>query len=432
MPYVRFVDIKNNLQKTGITQKQYVLGRRDSGVGAGTMNIGKYLALDKSMGSDVYMDALRPHVILICGKRGYGKSYTMGTVIEELSSLEHEVKKNIAVLVIDTMGIFWTMREPNKKEEKLLSEWGLSPGGFEAEVFVPSGKVKQYNEMHIDVKPFSISTSELTGNDWCSLFKLSPLDPLGILLIRIIDDLKERDEAFSLRNILETLSASADLEKNILEAARNYFRAADSWGIFKEKGASIFEMVSGGKVSILDLSSLDEQNIKAIVVKILGKKIYDESIKARRSYERVRMGDKTVERSLPMVWMFMDEAHIFLPRDGETAATSVLVNEWLKQGRQPGLSVVFATQRPAALHSEVISQSDMIICHRLTAQDDIRALESISPTYMRDGMGKLLKSMGEEKGIAIIVDDTTENAEIVRMRPRKSWHGGDEPSALGN
>lgn len=311
MPYVGFVDIKNNLQKTGITQKQYVLGRRDSHVGVGTMNIGKYLALDKSMGSDVYMDALRPHVILICGKRGYGKSYTMGTVIEELSSLEPEVKKNIAVVVIDTMGIFWTMREPNKKEGKLLSEWGLSPGGFEAEVFVPSGSVLQYNEMHIDVKPFSIPTSELTGNDWCSLFKLSPLDPLGSLLIRIIDDLKERDEAFSLKNILETLSVSADVEKNILEAARNYFRAADSWGIFQEKGASIFDMIGGGKVSILDLSSLDEQNIKAIVVKIIGKKIYDESIKARRSYERIQMGDKTVERSLPMVWMFMDEAYFF-------------------------------------------------------------------------------------------------------------------------
>jgi DNA helicase HerA-like ATPase len=395
------------------------------------MNIGKYLALDKSVGSDVYMDALRPHVILICGKRGYGKSYTMGTLIEELSSLEPEVKKNIAVLVIDTMGIFWTMRQPNKKEGKLLSEWGLSSAGFKVEVFVPSGNVLQYNEMHIDVRPLSISTSELTGNDWCSLFKLSPLDPLGILLIRIIDDLKEKSEVFSIKKILETLGASGDVEKNILEAARNYFRAADSWGIFKEKGASILDLIGGGKVSILDLSSLDEQNIKAIVVKIFGKKIYDESIKSRRSYELIQMGDKTVGRSLPMVWMFMDEAHLFLPRDGETAATSVLVNEWLKQGRQPGLSVVFATQRPAALNSEVISQSDMIICHRLTAQDDIRALESISPTYIREGMGKLIKSMGEEKGIAIIVDDNTENAEIVRMRPRKSWHGGDEPSALG-
>ena len=38
--------------------------------------------------------------------------------------------------------------------------------------------------------------------------------------------------------------------------------------------------------------------------------------------------------------------------------------------------------------------------------------------------------MGMEKGVAFIVDDNSESAHVVRMRPRKSWHGGDEPSAL--
>ncbi|MCZ7403242.1 MAG: hypothetical protein O8C61_13560 [Candidatus Methanoperedens sp.] len=106
------------------------------------------------------------------------------------------------------------------------------------------------------------------------------------------------------------------------------------------------------------------------------------------------------------------------------------MNEWLRQGRQPGLSVVFATQRPAALHPDVMSQSDIIICHRLTAQDDISALEAVRPTYMREGIGDSLKKMGMEKGVAFIVDDNSESAHVVRMRPRKSWHGGDEPSAL--
>ncbi len=131
-----------------------------------------------------------------------------------------------------------------------------------------------------------------------------------------------------------------------------------------------------------------------------------------------------------MVWMFIDEAHMFLPREGETPATEVLINEWLRQGRHPGLSLVFATQRPAALHSDVISQSDIIICHRITAQDDISALEAIRPTYMREGIGDALKKMGTEKGVAFIIDDTSETAHVVRIRPRKSWHGGDEPSAL--
>ncbi len=51
---------------------------------------------------------------------------------------------------------------------------------------------------------------------------------------------------------------------------------------------------------------------------------------------------------------------------------------------------------------------------------------------MREGIEDSLKKMGMEKGIALIVDDSSEAAHIVRMRPRKSWHGGDEPSALKN
>ncbi|MDA0524822.1 hypothetical protein [Methanococcoides alaskense] len=70
----------------GVVKKQYILGRRDDNE-EGVLNIGRYLALDRSSGSHVAIDALKPHAILICGKRGYGKSYTMGTLIEEMALL---------------------------------------------------------------------------------------------------------------------------------------------------------------------------------------------------------------------------------------------------------------------------------------------------------------------------------------------------------
>jgi DNA helicase HerA-like ATPase len=417
-----------DLKRSGVTLKQYVLGRRDTDELTGTLNIGRYLALDKSLGADVCIDALRPHAILICGKRGYGKSYTMGTMIEELSSLSHEVKINIASLVIDTMGVFWTMRHGNEKEAGLLARWGLKSQGFDVDVLVPAGSVKQYDDQQISVKPFSISAAKISGYDWCSLFGVAPVSPLGVLLVKTIDELKEKKSDYSLSDILD--AAAEDADNTILNAAKNFFRAARSWGIFDEKEISIAGMLKGGKVIILDLSSLENQNIRAIIVKILGGKIYEERIKARQAYERIEMGYDPSEKGMPMVWMFIDEAHTFLPREGETPATSVLVNEWLRQGRQPGLSVVFATQRPAALHSDVMSQSDIIICHRLTAQDDITALEAIHPTYMREGISEYLKKMGTDKGVALIIDDISEAAHLVKMRPRKSWHGGDEPSAL--
>ncbi len=430
MPVMENTAIRD-LKKSGVTLKQYLIGRRDTDISTGTLNIGRYLALDMSMGSQVYMDALRPHVVLICGKRGYGKSYTMGTLIEELVSLAPEVKNNIAAFVVDTMGIFWTMRHGNKKENALLSRWELSPEGFDIDVYVPSGNVRHYNEMHIDIKPISISAAELSGHDWCSLFGVDSLSALGILLIKTITDMKENHGTYSLEKITDAIRRNQEEEKAIRNAALNYFQAAGSWGIFEEKGININDIIRGGAVSILDLSSLDNQNIRAIVVKILSKKIYDWRIKARRSYERIDMGDNSIEKGIPMVWMFIDEAQIFLPREGENPATSVLVNEWLRQGRQPGLSIVLSTQRPAALHSDVLSQSDIIICHRLTAQDDISSLESIRPTYMREGIGDSLRKMGMEKGVAFIIDDISEAAHVVRMRPRKSWHGGAEPSALG-
>jgi DNA helicase HerA-like ATPase len=420
--------ISNNLTKSGVTHKQYVIGRRDTDTDMGTLNVGRYLALDRSMGSNVQMDALRPHAILICGKRGYGKSYSMGTLIEELASLPSNI--NIATLVIDTMGIFWTMRHPNTKEEDILSKWDLSSKGFDLKLFVPAGSLKQYEKMCIEAKPFSISAAELSGYDWCSLFDLAPISPLGIYVLKTIEDIKEKTRDYSLLNLIDYMNSDAQVDPILRNAAKNYFRTVISWGIFHENGIEISDIIQKGKVVILDLSSIGNQNIKAIAVKILSSKIYDERIRSRILYEQQKMGKSPVEQGIPMVWMFIDEAHLFLPAVGETPATGVLVNEWLRQGRQPGLSVVFATQRPAALHPDVMSQSDIIICHRLTAQDDISMLEAVRPTYMREGIGDSLKKMGMEKGVAFIVDDNSESAHLVRMRPRKSWHGGDEPSAL--
>ena len=63
-------------RRTVLSEKQYILGRREK-TGGGVLNIGRYYALDGSLGAPVYLDALRPHVIFICGKRGYGKSYNV-------------------------------------------------------------------------------------------------------------------------------------------------------------------------------------------------------------------------------------------------------------------------------------------------------------------------------------------------------------------
>ena len=91
--------------------------------GKGYVKMGQY----SSLSNPILMDISRSHVILVAGKRGSGKSYSLGVIAEEISQLPEEARQNIAPLIFDTMGIFWTMKYENEKEKKLLGEWGLKP-----------------------------------------------------------------------------------------------------------------------------------------------------------------------------------------------------------------------------------------------------------------------------------------------------------------
>jgi uncharacterized protein len=415
----------NELSNTGVTNKYYILGRREKKPGA-ALNIGRYYALDSSLGSNVYIDILRPHIILICGKRGYGKSYTIGVFIEEIASLEKEVKENLGVVVFDTLGIYWTSKFPNKENIESIKKWGLKPKSFDIELFVPKKYIKQYNEHKIDVKPYSIRASELSSFHWCQLFNVKPTSDLGIAITRAVLKIKEEYNLFSISDLLNYIENDDRCDKKTKGAAENFLKTAESWGIFDKKGIEINELVKRGVISVLDISHLDHPVLKDIVASIIGEKIFEERVKERKVHEQKKMGFDVKEKGMPMVWMAIDEAQLFLPNDKDTLGKEVFIKEWMRQGRQPGLSLIMATQRPSALDSEVLSHSDIIICHRLTAQDDIDALSYIRPTYMHDTIKESIKKVGETRGVALIVDDASESSHIIKIRPRLSWHGGAE------
>ena len=132
---------------------------------------------------------------------------------------------------------------------------------------------------------------------------------------------------------------------------------------------------------------------------------------------------------MPLVWIFIDEAHEFLPKDSKTPATDALV-QLLREGRQPGISLVLATQQPGQIHKDVMTQSDIVISHRVTAKPDIEALNQIMQTYLLESIRKSLDSLPSLKGSAIILDDNSERIYPMRMRPRFTWHGGEAPTAV--
>jgi DNA helicase HerA-like ATPase len=125
----------------------------------------------------------------------------------------------------------------------------------------------------------------------------------------------------------------------------------------------------------------------------------------------------------------MDEAHNFLPAQGETAATHGLII-LVTMGRQPGISCVFITQRPNKLHETAIAQADLVISHRLTAKPDLDALSAIMQTYMLEDIRKSITNLPKTKGSALVLDDNSERLFNIQIRPRYSWHAGGSPLAM--
>ena len=419
------------LEKTTIEtslKKQYVLGRKDKKTN-GLLNIGRYYALDSSLGSEVYIDILRPHITLICGKRGYGKSYTMGVFLEEIAKLEKETRDNLGVIVIDTLGIFWTSIFPNNEKEK-LKQWNITPQGTEIQLFVPKKQKEEYNQKGINAQGFSVNVSDLSPFHWCQLFNVKHTDPIGIAITRSVQEMQQKTKNYSINDLLKCIKQDKKTNNEAKSAAENFLKMAESWEIFDQNGIPVTELISRGNITVLDVSCLPGSNLKSIITAIIGEKIFEERVKERKNYELRKMGKETEKKGMPMVWMAIDEAQLFLPNDSNPPSKKVFINEWMRQGRQPGLSLIMATQRPSSLESEVMSHSDIVICHRLTAQEDIDALSRIRPTYMHGSIKEAIKKIGDEKGVAFILDDTSESTHVIKIRPRLSWHGGAEPTLL--
>jgi len=152
----------------------------------------------------------------------------------------------------------------------------------------------------------------------------------------------------------------------------------------------------------------------------------------KEEMSRIQAGEHFLikeEQDFPMVWIFLDESHELLPKEGKTPATDALV-QILREGRQPGISLVMATQQPGEIHKDVLTQSDIVISYKVTAKFDIEALNSIMQTYLTSDILTYINNLPDIKGAGIILDDTSERIYPFKTRPKLSWHGGDAPSAV--
>ena len=411
---------------------------------SGSVFIGKHyvkMGQTVSLSNKVFLDVAKSHVVFIVGKRGSGKSYSMSVIAEGINDLPEEIKSNLSVIMLDTMGIFWTMKYPNTKEKELLDEWELESKGINVQIFTPVGYYEEYKEKGIPTDfPFSIRISELSAEDWCMILNVSMTEPVEILIERILNGLKEENLDYDIGNIVKAVKADDRSEQSVKDAVENRFLVAEKWGLFSKEGTLIEDLVIPGQISVLDVSAYattsGAENLRALVIGLVAQKLFVQRMASRKAEEQASISEQIhffeeekEGKKEPIVWLIIDEAHEFLPNKGKTPATLPLVT-LLREGRQPGISLVLASQQPGKIHSDVFTQADVVIAHRITANIDVQALGNIMQSYMREGLDKQLNILPPEEGAAIIFDDINEKLYPIRVRPKYSWHGGSAPSAM--
>jgi DNA helicase HerA-like ATPase len=414
----------------------------------GTILLGKHyvrMGQVETLSQPVYLDLHKAHVIFIAGKRGSGKSYALGVIAEGIQMLDdEEIRKRLSVIIFDTMGIYWTMKYPNHRDEPLFKDWGLEGKSIPIEIHTPFAFFKDWKEKGIPTDhPFAINAGELNPEDWNIAFELSFTDPVAVFIERVILTLLEqKGKEFSIDDILALVRADTKEERTVRNAAENRFLSAKRWGVFSPNATKIRDLAKPATVSVIDLSPYvtmpNGWRIKQLVLGIVAQKLFVERMITRRYEEFTAVEsaahylleeEKKVGEEMPLVWLLIDEAHEFLPKDARVGSTDALIT-LLREGRQPGIAMVMATQQPGKIHTDAMTQSDIILAHRLTAKIDTDALGALVQTYLRAGIDKELENLPRVPGTCLAMDDVNERIYPMRIRPRVSWHGGSAPGAV--
>lgn len=410
--------------------------------------IGKILESTKGksyLGADAWLDTTFPHVIYITGTRGSGKSFDLGVLVEGISKLKGKSPiqnhvKPITSIVIDTQSQFWTLGyaprdaiPANKVQLEELARWNIEPTSLtETRVFAPPGATTFLgNEKTLQIRP-----KDVRAEEWCALLGQEVYSPQGHVVTATLEGLGSAN--FEISDMLAFIAddsnwqAVAEASRNAISYKLDDYRRTD---LFSAGGLRVKDFLKDGTCNILSLRELRNED-KSLITAVIARNLFD--ILGKHHHRKKTSSffgapfddDGTPDR----VWLVIDEAHVVAPSGEISAARGALV-EYVKRGRDAGLSLILATQQPSALDDRILSQVNVTFSHRLSFQSDINAVVNRIPTKSVGSMkfaGTSLSDFGDmvrvlDTGQCFLGDQASSRAVLVQIRPRVSAHGGYSP-----
>lgn len=452
-----------------LARRQRVIELRPAGIPEGDwVLLGRLAEMGPS--KDVRLDLSREHVLSIVGKRGSGKSFTLGAFLEGLCTTERQTaisstSKERAALLFDTLNIFQWMTAPVEEaagsthiaeQAELLRRWGLGPVELDVDLWVPAGYESLVTSR---ARPFRIRTRDMELADWASLLGVDAVqDTMGQLLSLVMDKVTRRgwtsergeehlpSEDYLIGDLLECIRGDGevahDYAPETIRAVRQRLTAYEASPLFGAEGTELTELLQPGRLSVLLLSGVPD-DVRLISIFLTIRKLLFARAQASEAAKTLELGfasdpdelarvEAVLRTAPPKTWVVIDEAQNIFPSEKQTAASAILLR-FVREGRNFGLSLGFTTQQPSAIDPRITAQVDVQIAHTLTVNKDIASvlgnLKAREPARVQLrgsalAMGDAIRHLNTGQAFVSSVDG--DRSFFIDVRPRTSVHGGFE------
>ncbi|MFX0064005.1 MAG: ATP-binding protein [Candidatus Hermodarchaeota archaeon] len=397
--------------------------------------IGNKMYQDKVSEEELILNLEKRFVGAIFGKQGSGKTYTANVILEEILKMQASSDIPISTVVIDPMGVYFSLKFPNTIGECQTDVFELAPQGFKSHVrvLIPEGTQDRMDKIEYD-GTIALRSSQVSLDEWSVAFDLGLENSILGALEAVIERLKAQ-ENYSLDDMLNLLSNDDFLKKERITTQtvsdlHNRLHRAKGWGIFNEEGLDLSQVFASDKITVIDVSEVQFEGLTQLLTAMLADKAY----RLRSSITRkVALAQTTGELPdisesewLPPILLVIEEAHNFLPKRKSRTESSNALERYIKEGRSAGCSVLLVDRQPGALNVDALTQLDFVIVHNLTHETDLAAIKKIYPSdqsfdirelkTLTPGMAAFLPS--QERAQKMDIQETV----YLKVRPRHSKH----------
>jgi DNA helicase HerA-like ATPase len=334
-----------------------------------------------------------------CGQSGSGKTYALGTVLEQLL-----LETTLRIVVLDPNSDFVRLREVRDDVDgAVASRYRRAVAGLA----VRRGGQADEERLHVRF-------TDCDAEEQAAVLRLDPI--------------RDREEYSALLDTLESGlggndSSAEDVAERLLGAGSPDVQALGArlrnlgiyrWPIWSAgESHSLQDLVAPGgpRALVVDMGSLETLGEKAIAA---------ESVLAALWRHRA-------EREPVLV--VIDEAHNVCPREPGDEVTALAAEHAARiaaEGRKFGLYLLVSTQRPQRVNELVVSQCDNLVLMRMTSAGDLAYVADVL-SYAPAPL--LERATTFRMGESLVAGKIASHPAFVRFGPRISEEGGADVPA---